>query len=126
MCIVSLILVLVITYEGYKILPKYLFLRKRGVLLDANISKLQPIIGSFGVIPKVNYKINNIEYQSILPVYSSFFAQNNYIVGNRVQVLINPKKNEECVIKSDKLFFLQGMITILIYSAFVYFLFKGK
>lgn len=121
MKILSIIAVIYITFESYKFLPKYFRLRFKGIKCDGEILELVNSQWSFGVLPKVKYQVEDRYYKLIIPIHSSFVARNNFYIGNKVQLFVNPKNLSECVVKSDLLVLAQIIVAAFLYSIGFYF-----
>jgi len=120
MWILSVVAVILITLRGYKFLPKYIIIRKKRQFCDAVMMSFKPSKGSFGVIPKLSYIIDSVEYKMITPISSSFVTVDNPVVGNEIVIYYNPKKPSECVMKADFKVLAQILITIFVYCISIY------
>lgn len=71
--ILSFLLVLIISYDSFPFIIKYLQIRKHRIQTKAFIiSNVHASKGRSGIVPVLNYEINGRLYENIIPFYSSF------------------------------------------------------
>jgi hypothetical protein len=124
MWILSLILIIAITYESYRFLPKYIRFRNENHLCKAVMTEFtgKTLLNSFGVLPKLNYTIDDVKYEMIIPISSSFVTVDNPVIGNEILIYYNPNDPSECVMKADFKVLVQVFVTIIVYYMSIYLL----
>lgn len=119
-----LVFVCLITYDTIPFVLKYIRIRKEGNKTKAQIISIKHATkGRAGLVPLLNYQINDKDFKGITPLYSSFTSSiygAEIREGKEIEIFYNSKQPDECIILNDKNVLVQILFFLLVYVLFIF------